>query len=637
MAQPANIPGLELKPGTLGRQIFPEFRFTETDSPDVIKCYPTFVFHPVYKEFSLDEHRFADYMLLNRNSDRPSKAVTELPKRNTLKLLSGKGVEICVGKTPSEDETWSLPVNLVSHHSAYFKAACLWNVKGQINLLGHDPAVFSLFVEWMYNGSYDISAFPRNPSMHAKCWVLGDFILCRKFKNYAMGRLFDEHVATAFGIPVAYEDVQYVCDSASSDSKLKLFYTDFVTDQFGDIYRLRGYMADWEKFLEDHPKTRSALLRKLRYVPPKKPRVKSVTKYLEPEEVVSESALRAQVDFARFAEKKQDEVPKPATQNEVSKPACQDDSEKRKRDQFGFSVNGLPPVRGLHWGTPATPLVPFFSTQDTATPLVPNASSQSAVAPPLQFFPPKSIAAPVLNPYSQGTAVPSVPKSLQATGAPTLQLFRPQVKPVSIAAKASQSTPAPSAENSSLQGTAAPSVPNSSQGIIASPVPSLSLPGSAAPSVPNASSQERVAPLVPKSSSQDSAAVLPVPNSLQGTAATSGSPQGTVAPPTQSFPPQGSAVPSVPNVSSEGTAVPLAPNPPQSTVAPSVPNSSRDTATPVERVEEGQEKESVGDETNTVSNATQDAITKESSPSGSTSGTSNGDTETQNTPGSGKD
>ncbi|KAK6719575.1 hypothetical protein SNK05_002707 [Fusarium graminearum] len=206
--------------------------------------------------------------------------------------LSGKGVEICVGKTPSEDETWSLPVNLVSHHSAYFKAACLWNVKEQINLLGHDPAVFALFIERMYNGSYDASAFPRNPSMHAKCWVLGDFILCREFKNYAMGRLFDEHVATAFGIPVAYEDVQYVCNSASSDSKLKLFYTDSVTDQFGDIYRLRGFMADWEKFLEDHLKTRSALPRKLRYGPPKKPRVKSVTKYLEPEEFVSESALR---------------------------------------------------------------------------------------------------------------------------------------------------------------------------------------------------------------------------------------------------------------------------------------------------------------------------------------------------------
>ncbi|CAG2009905.1 unnamed protein product, partial [Fusarium graminearum] len=481
----------------------------ENNTLEDMQRYPTFIFQPTYKEFSLEEHRFADYMLPNRNSDHPKQSSHRASKKKHFEIvrprpslasfprgikntdenrLSGKGVEICVGKTPSEDETWSLPVNLVSHQSAYFKAACLWNVKEQINLLGHDPAVFALFIEWMYNGSYDASAFPRNPSMHAKCWVLGDFILCREFKNYAMGRLFDEHVATAFGIPVAYEDVQYLCNSASSDSKLKLFYTDSVTDQFGDIYRLRGFMADWEKFLEDHPKTRSALLRKLRYGPPKKPRVKSVTKYLEPEEFVSESALRAQVDFARFAEKKQDEV---------SKPACQDDSEKRKCDQFGFNVKGLPSVRGLNWSTAATPQV--------------------------QFFPPKSIAAPVLNP-----------------------------------------------------------------------------------------------------SSQDSAAVLPVPNSLQGTAATSGSPQG-------------SAVPPVPNASSEGTAVPLAPNSPQSTVAPSVPNSSHDTATPVERVEERQEKEGVGDETNTVPNATQDAITKESSPSGSTSGTSNGDTEAQNTPGSGED
>uniref|UniRef100_A0A4E9EPG8 BTB domain-containing protein n=1 Tax=Gibberella zeae TaxID=5518 RepID=A0A4E9EPG8_GIBZA len=598
---------LELKPGTLGRQIFTEFRSTETNSPDVIKCRIAFVFHPVYTEFSIEEHRFADYVLLNRNPDRPNKAVTEFPKSSTLKLyacfpacvprgitstdanrLSGKGVEILVGTTPSQDETWSLPVNLLSHHSAYFKAACLWDVKGQINLLGHDPAVFALFIEWMYNGTYDASAFPRNPNIHAKCWVLGDYIICRQFQNYAMGRLFDEHVATAFGIPISFEDVQYVCNSASPDSKLKLFYTDFVTDHFGDIYRLRGCMADWENFLEDHPKTRSALLRKLRYGPPKKPRVKSVTKYLEPEESVSESALRAQVDFARLAEKEEDQ----------------------KRDQFSFNVDALPPVRGLHWGAPATPLVNFFPTEDTATPLAPNASSQSAVASPLQSFPPKSMAAPVSNPSSQGTAVPSVPKSSQATGAPTLQLFRPQVKPVSIAAKASQSTAAPSAANSFPQGTAAPLLSN-------------------------ASSRVTVAPSVLNLSSQDSAAVLPIPNSLQGTAAPSGSPQGTVAPPTQSFPLQGSAVPSVPNASSEGIVVPLAPNSSQATPAPPVLNSSsQDTAAPVDRVEGEQEKESVGDEINTVSTATQDVIIKESSPSGSTS---DDGPETQNTPGSGEE
>jgi hypothetical protein len=46
---------------------------------------------------------------------------------------------------------------------------------------------------------------------------------------------------------------------------------------------LLGNIFDWERFLEDHPDLRSALIWNLRFGPPKKPHVKSLSKYLVPE------------------------------------------------------------------------------------------------------------------------------------------------------------------------------------------------------------------------------------------------------------------------------------------------------------------------------------------------------------------
>ncbi|CEI66224.1 hypothetical protein FVEN_g4380 [Fusarium venenatum] len=257
------------RPGTWGKLVKQHPAFLGRSGPDPDpETFESFVVQNGFDNFSIEEHRLADYQIFNPNSPRSESVATNVVNSKTLKLLRGRGVEVRVGPTPSQDKTWSLSANLISFHSPYLKKAYLWKENNQINLPDHDPAVFGLFVEWMHYGSYDCSAFPKHPSINAKCWILGDYLLCTGFKVYALSCLFKEHVDAAFRISISVEDVRYVCSSTTSDSTLKRFYLDFVSDHFGDPYRLRGDMAGWETFLQDQPDVRSTLLRKLRYGPP---------------------------------------------------------------------------------------------------------------------------------------------------------------------------------------------------------------------------------------------------------------------------------------------------------------------------------------------------------------------------------
>ncbi|KAJ4266118.1 hypothetical protein NW762_004096 [Fusarium torreyae] len=259
-----------------------------------------------YRDFSVEEHRLKDYVQLKitsvagPSSQQFNKVVSAgLPKSGRLALLRGKGIEIHVGhQMPSDENTWTLPVNLISHHSEYFKAASLWNKTGKINLTEHDPIVFSLFVEWMYHTTYDTFMIEPRPIIHAKCWVLADYLLCNDFKTYAMGRLFKEHVdiTTVFGHAVSYEDVQYVCSCTAPDSKLRQFYMDFVVDHFADTKMLHGDTADWDRILQSNPETRSKLLDKIRCQ--STTHVKDIEYYSEVNEAKSDSHIRMDIGLA---------------------------------------------------------------------------------------------------------------------------------------------------------------------------------------------------------------------------------------------------------------------------------------------------------------------------------------------------
>ncbi|ENH74772.1 hypothetical protein FocnCong_v010273 [Fusarium oxysporum f. sp. conglutinans] len=118
---------------------------------------------------------------------------------------------------------WSLPIALISRHSLYMEAMSPGSgifPKAHINLPDDDPAVFGLFVEWLYNGTYTDFISPSSSNIHARCWGLSDELLCNEFKNYVMGRLYKQHMEFS----MACEDMEYAYANTSPTSKLRQFY-----------------------------------------------------------------------------------------------------------------------------------------------------------------------------------------------------------------------------------------------------------------------------------------------------------------------------------------------------------------------------------------------------------------------------
>lgn len=180
---------------------------------------------------------------------------------------------------------------------------------GKISLPEQDPIIFGLFVEWIYYETYESITFEPSPSIHAKCWVLADYLLCDELKDYAMCGLFDDHVEKGmlFGsTAISCKDVQYVCSSTAPGSNLRQFYMDFVVDHFTDKRMLRGNTAEWDEILQNDPEARLKLLEKMRS--PSATYTKSLEDYQTVNEPQRDSRLRMDVGLAglSIAEKKTD-------------------------------------------------------------------------------------------------------------------------------------------------------------------------------------------------------------------------------------------------------------------------------------------------------------------------------------------
>jgi hypothetical protein len=148
----------------------------------------------------------------------------------------------------------------------------------------------------MYYGSFLTS----NSRTDAKCWVLGDKLLCTDFKNYALGRLYAHHTAVSFTGTMTCEEVQYVCDNTISDSKLRQFYVSFVMQHFSSPDRLHGAVGDWDKFLQNHPDIRTLLLHNFRHNPGAKTHIGGIKEYLEANRSESVPSLKLDRELARL-------------------------------------------------------------------------------------------------------------------------------------------------------------------------------------------------------------------------------------------------------------------------------------------------------------------------------------------------
>jgi hypothetical protein len=214
--------------------------------------------------------------------------------------IRGPGIELRVGTATSvhdstEDSkcnTWPLPKRLISHYSPFLAAACLRDLKerreNRIQLPDDDPAVFALFVEWMYYGEYVIapSWLPVHVEsdricVHAKCWVLGDKLLCTEFKNHAMSRLYAQHNANIFSRAISTLDVRYACDNSAEDSKLRKLYVDFFTTNFEKQDRVQGSVDEWDQIFSRYADVKRLLLHSFRLEAAKRSFVRSEDCYLE--------------------------------------------------------------------------------------------------------------------------------------------------------------------------------------------------------------------------------------------------------------------------------------------------------------------------------------------------------------------
>ena len=218
--------------------------------------------------------------------------------------LRGPSIEVSVGPSSCQclDSTacdcqvsWTLPKALISHHSAFLKAACSRNFKereeNRILLPEDDPIVFGLFVEWMYYGEYNASQSAslfndtnKEVDLNVGCWVLGDKILNVAFKNYAMHRLYKLYTSDITWRTVTTHDVQYVCENTAVDSKLRHFFLAFVVEHLTHPMRLKGTTEEWDKLLLDHLDAMSLLLRSFRMTPEQRKFVKAESEYMDTDE-----------------------------------------------------------------------------------------------------------------------------------------------------------------------------------------------------------------------------------------------------------------------------------------------------------------------------------------------------------------
>ncbi|CAI6338195.1 unnamed protein product [Periconia digitata] len=286
----------------IGTDAVPPESYSERSSEPgmMTEVFNTISAQSTYRNFSVEELRHVDYKrgrkgaresIVASSADvESSLPKTNIERRGHLALMQGPEIEIIVGGIPTaqqttatttttnstHDNTWSLPKKLISHFSPFLKAACSGEFKeraeGRIELPEDDVRIFGLFVQWMYDGYYTLTlpnpeatVLHENVSIHAQCWILGDKLLSSEFKNYAMGRLYASHVAAYIGGPaVTTDEVGYVCENTTPNSKLRSFYFDFLSVYFQVETRLVGSIEEWDEFVLEHSDVRLHLLRNFR-------------------------------------------------------------------------------------------------------------------------------------------------------------------------------------------------------------------------------------------------------------------------------------------------------------------------------------------------------------------------------------
>ncbi len=117
------------------------------------------------------------------------------------RLKSNLSVRVEVGGVCSESIFWNLPKDLLTFHSPFFAGALNGNfleASGVVTLSEDDPAIFELFVQWLYVGKEYLSKLWRAcskdyPAICIQPWKLGDKLGCLPFKDFIVICLINIH------------------------------------------------------------------------------------------------------------------------------------------------------------------------------------------------------------------------------------------------------------------------------------------------------------------------------------------------------------------------------------------------------------------------------------------------------------
>jgi hypothetical protein len=214
--------------------------------------------------------------------------------------LTGAGIEIFVGPTDASlgpSKSWSVPKALLPYFSPFLRAACERDFKerqeNKIYLPKDEPAIFSLFVEWMYYNNYSlnpelVASNINSANFDAKAWVLGDKLLCTSFKNYAMTRLVTQHIRLAVQPaqspayePVRTVEIDYACSNSPPGSKLRHFFFNIVSTHFANPEHVQGTVHEWDQVLQQHDDARIFVLKRFKKASNERGVPKKLADYLD--------------------------------------------------------------------------------------------------------------------------------------------------------------------------------------------------------------------------------------------------------------------------------------------------------------------------------------------------------------------
>lgn len=165
-----------------------------------------------------------------------------------------------------EEKTWSLPKALLSHFSPFFEFAAramndAYN-NTTICLYGFQLGAFTMFLEWMYWGSYNAPSgvldIEHGYDIHA--WILGNKLEAAEFQNVAIERIYSQYASARSLQPLTIKTVTYVCGNTTTSSPLRLLLLDALAQNFTNHNRVIGTLEEWDVALQDYPDARLLLL-----------------------------------------------------------------------------------------------------------------------------------------------------------------------------------------------------------------------------------------------------------------------------------------------------------------------------------------------------------------------------------------